>query len=292
MNYPELLAIGHVTWDVGKHRDAQPLPGGAASFAAATAGRLGIQASIITSYAGDYPFDKLIPTNQNDRLVNVPSDNTTTFKNIYDNRGHRLQHLISRAADITLDHMPDEWLAPEMLFVGPLTQEIPTDCLSWFTPRVSCIVPQGWLREWNLPLPSPIRINPKLPAGISRGWDICVISDDEVHDDTLDEWLNIAAILVVTKGAHGSTLYLDNGATVAPIPSYADGLTNAGFDTTGAGDVFAAALLINYTKSQDPVSSARFASACAALSTTDSTWNAVPTTHEVQAFSKNQSQHK
>lgn len=289
MNQPELLAIGHVTWDVSNHAHAQTLPGGAASFATITAGRLGIQASIITSCADDdYPFDKLIPTNREDRLANVQSHNTTTFKNIYDTHGHRQQHLISRAANITLHHVPEKWPAPEMLFVAPLTQEIPTDCLSWFTPRVSCIVPQGWLREWDLPLPSRIRINPKLPAGISRGWDICVLSDDEVNDDTLDDWLNVADILVVTKGVHGSTLYLDDGSTVVSIPSYADKVPNAGFDTTGAGDVFAAAMLINYTKSRDPVASAYFASACAALSTTDSSWNAVPTADEVQEFLKNQ----
>lgn len=290
MNQSELLAIGHVTWDVSNHAHALTLPGGAASFAAITAGRLGVQASIITSCDDDdYPFDKLIANNQEDRLANVQSHNTTTFKNIYDTHGHRQQHLISRAANITLDHLPEKWLAPEMLFVAPLTQEIPTDCLSWFNPRVSCIVPQGWLREWNLPLPSPIRINPKLPAGISRGWDICVLSDDEVNNDTLDDWLSIADILVVTKGAHGSTLYLDKGSTVVSIPSsYADKVPNAGFDTTGAGDVFAAAMLINYTKSRDPVASAYFASACAALSTTDSSWNAVPTADEAQALLEKQ----
>lgn len=291
MNQPELLSIGHVTWDVSDHAHAQTLPGGATSFATITAGRLGVQASIITSCADDdYPFDKLIPSNQEDRLTNVQSHNTTTFKNIYDAHGRRKQHLISRAANITLDHVPEKWPAPEMLFVAPLTQEIPADCLSWFTPRVSCIVPQGWLREWNLPLPSRVRINPKLPAGISRGWDICVLSDDEVNNDTLDDWLSIADILVVTKGAHGSTLYLDKGSTVVSIPSYADKVPNAGFDTTGAGDVFAAAMLINYTKSRDPVASAQFASACAALSTTDSSWNAVPTTHEVKTFIKGQNQ--
>lgn len=292
MKQPELLAIGHVTWDVSDHAHAQTLPGGAASFAAITAGRLGVQASIITSCADvdDYPFDKLIPNNQEDRLTNVQSCNTTTFKNIYDAYGHRQQHLISRAANITLDHVPEKWLAPEMLFVAPLTQEIPADCLSWFTPRASCIVPQGWLREWDLPLPSRVRINPKLPAGISHGWDICVLSDDEVNDDTLDDWLSIADILVVTKGAHGSTLYLDKGSTVTPILTYSDRLPNAGFDTTGAGDVFAAAMLTNYTKSRDPVASAYFASACAALSTTDSSWNAVPTTDEVKTFIKDQNQ--
>lgn len=292
MNQPELLAIGHVTWDVSGHAHAQTLPGGAASFAAITAGRLGVQASIITSCADDdYPFDKLIPNNQEDRLTNVQSHNTTTFKNIYDAHGHRQQHLISRAANITLDQVPEKWLAPEMLFIAPLTQEISADCLSWFTPRVSCIVPQGWLREWELPLPSRVRINPKLPAGISHGWDICILSDDEVNDDMLDDWLSIADILVVTKGAHGSTLYLDNGSTVVAIPPYSDRLPNAGFDTTGAGDVFAAAMLTNYTKSRDPVASAYFASACAALSTTDSSWNAVPTADEVQEFLKNQREH-
>ena len=101
------------------------------------------------------------------------------------------------------------WRSPDMLFVGPLTQELPSDCLSWFRPRVSCVVPQGWLRSWTEPLPSVVEVSKSPPVGMSSGWDICVISESEIEDRTLVKWREKARCLIVTKGSEGAVLYTD-----------------------------------------------------------------------------------
>ena len=175
MNALQFLAIGHVTWDVLPDDLEANEPGGAVAFAAITASRLGLQPAVVTSCAGDYPMEEVVDAPE--RYVRVPSRQTSTFENRYNARGDRLQILHHRAGEISERDIPTLWKGPDMLFVGPLTQELPYDCLRWFRPRVSCVVPQGWLRSWREALPSEISVSTSPPPSISRGWDICVVSE-------------------------------------------------------------------------------------------------------------------
>ena len=273
MNAPDLLAIGHVTWDISPDNLSAREPGGAVAFAAITAARHGVQPAIVTSSAEDYPANDVIEAP--DRFVRVPSAATSTFENRYDSRGNRVQVLHQRAGDISVDNIPAASRNPEMLFVGPLTQELPVDCLKWFRPRVSCVVPQGWLRAWNEPLPSVVNVSTSPPDGMSSEWDICVVSASEIDVQSLDDWRSAARTLVVTKGSEGADLYTDLQSSPLPIPASTNEVEGAGIDTTGAGDVFAAAMLIRYAETGDTQESAIYASTCAALSTRAPSWGAV-----------------
>ncbi len=275
MSAPQLLAIGHVTFDVSPDDLETRHPGGAVSFASITASRLGIQPAIITSCADDYPSRRVIDSPN--RFIRVPWHQTSTFENRYNQCGDRVQVLHHRADDITRDHIPKVWLNPDMLFVGPLTQELPLDCLDWFNPRLSCLVPQGWLRSWTQPLPSIVEVSKSPPVGMSAGWDICVISESEVEPATLAAWRETTTNLVVTKGSRGADLYFGDADDPVEVPSFAHRVNGAGADTTGAGDVFAAAMLIRYAATDDAKEAANYASACAALSTRAPSWDAVET---------------
>ncbi len=270
---PDLVAVGHVTWDVLPGKLGDRKAGGAVAFAAATARSFGISTAIVISCADDYPLADIVDAP--DRCVRIPSDDTSTFENRYDSRGDRVQVLHRRGGDISVADIPEEWRSPDMLFVGPLTQELPVDCLSWFRPRVSCVVPQGWLRSWNEPLPSEVEVSKSPPIGISTGWDICVVSESEIEPSSLDRWRELACHLVVTKGDEGAELYMGDEGDLVPVPSFADEVEGAGVDTTGAGDVFAAAMLIHYATTEDAKASATYASVCAALSTRAPSWSAV-----------------
>lgn len=273
MNSPSFLAIGHVTWDVLPDDLEAKEPGGAVSFASITASRLGLQPAIVTSCADDYPICEVIDALE--RYVRVPSRHTSTFENRYDARGDRLQILHACAGDITEDNIPTTWRSPDMLFVGPLTQELPYDCLRWFRPRVSCVVPQGWLRSWAEPLPSEVGVSTRPPPNVSRGWDICVISESEIEPQTLGDWQDITNHLVVTRGRDGADIYSEGESVPVNVPTFSDEVDGTGTDTTGAGDVFAAAMLIRFAASGDARHSAIYASACAALSTRGPSWKTV-----------------
>ena len=270
---PDLVAIGHVTWDVLPGKLGDRKAGGAVAFASATARSFVINAAIVTSCADDYPISDIVDAS--DRLIRIPSDDTSTFENRYDARGDRLQVLHRRGGDISVADIPEAWRSPDMLFVGPLTQELPADCLKWFKARASCVVPQGWLRSWGQPLPSVVEVSKSPPVGMSAGWDICVISESEVELGSLNEWRELSRCLVVTKGEDGADLYTDEQKEPLAVPSFAGIIDGSGADTTGAGDVFAAAMLICYAATGDAMESARYASACAALSTRAPSWSAV-----------------
>ncbi len=273
MNAPQFVAIGHVTFDVTPDDLSRREPGGAVAFGAVTASRHGVEPAIVTSCADDYPINTVIKAP--DRFVRVASSHTSTFENRYDVHGDRVQVLHHRADDIHTEQVPLQWRSPDLLFVGPLTQELPIDCPNWFKPRVSCVVPQGWLRSWHQPLPSVVSVSKSPPPNMSSDWDICVISEAETDPNTIQDWRAVTRNLVVTKGPDGADLYQPSATKPTPIPSFADKIEGAGTDTTGAGDVFAAAMLIRYADKADAQDAAIYASACAALSTRAPSWSAV-----------------
>ena len=273
MSATQFLAIGHVTFDVNPDDLNRREPGGAVAFASITATKHGIEPTIVTSCADDYPIDDVIDNPE--RYVRVNSSYTSTFENRYDARGDRVQILHASADQIAEEDVPTQWSNPEMLFVGPLTQEIAVDCLNWFRARVSCVVPQGWLRGWDDELPSPVAVWKSPPPNISRGWDICVVSESEIEPQTLGDWRDITNHLVITRGRDGADLYSKDELQPVRVPAYSDEVEGAGIDTTGAGDVFAAAMLIRFAASGDARHSAIYASACAALSTRGPSWKTV-----------------
>ena len=273
MSQLQLLSIGHVTFDVSPDDLETRHPGGAVAFASITAFQLNIQPAIITSCADDYPSQRVIENPEH--FIRIPATHTSTFENRYNESGDRVQVLHHRANYITRDHIPKAWLNPDMLLVGPLTQELPFDCLAWFQPRVSCVVPQGWLRSWTEPLPSVVEVSKSPPVGMSSGWDICVVSESEIETSALDDWREKAGNLVVTKGSDGASLYCNGSDRAVSIPSFAGVISGAGRETTGAGDVFAAAMLIRYAETKNTYQAAKYASACAALSTRASGWSAI-----------------
>ena len=271
MASPDIVSIGHVSWDVHVDYPFGKMPGGAASFATVLAREMGLRAAIVTAAAGDYPIDDVAPTNL--RSV-IESPATTTFESRHDDDGVRHQRLVSRARALEVADVPDDWLTPSVLFVAPLSHELPLDCLNWFRPRISCVVPQGWCRAWSEPLPSPVMVVPDVPEGMSNMWNICVISEHETARATLEDWRLAADYVVVTRGERGATLYGRSEPEGIQIPA-ANHVLGVGTETTGAGDVFAAALAIGIAKGSEPVEAATAASEWAAKCTTAPSWRGI-----------------
>lgn len=268
---PELVSLGHVSWDVFPDTAMPRMPGGAAAYATVLARHMGVGSAIVTAAAGDYPIDEVAPPEL--RAV-IQSDDTTTFESRHDLNGVRTQRLMSRASIITSDIIPDEWREPDVLFVGPLDRELPLDCADWFRPRLSCVVPQGWCRSWTDPLPSDVVVTPKVPEGFTEGWDICVISEHETTAEGLAGWLAVADYVVVTRGQRGATLYERGSSRGKHVPA-AGNVPNVGRDETGAGDVFAAAMVIGMANGRAALEAAESAAEWAARCTTAPSWRGI-----------------
>lgn len=266
------LAIGHVAKDLAP--DGWRL-GGSVAYAALTAQALGWPAGLVTACAAelDPALAALTGLSVHRRL----SPESTTFENCYGPAG-RTQYLRSRAALLSAAEVPAEWRQPRIVHLAPLDDELDVDLLGAFPGARLGLTVQGWLRQWDAAgrvsyhtWPAADRVLPHVGAAI--------LSVEDVRDDwnLLEHWAALTPILVVTQAAQGCTVFV-RGAGRRQIP----GQPQPEVDPTGAGDVFAAAFLIQLAETGDPWAAARLANAVAAQAVTRVGLAGVPTAAEVQ----------
>ena len=265
---PDFLAIGHVCRDLtpGGFR-----LGGAVAYGALTALKLGLRPAIVTSAA---PELDLGPPMFGMPVHVVPSPKTTTFHNTY-LRGKRTQRLKDVAGPITPADVPRAWRSSPMVLLGPTAGEASYDLARHFQESLVVASIQGWLRAWD----SEGLVTPKYWDGraVLPYVDAVVVSIEDIGDDTLVEvWAKITPVLILTLGEDGARLHHQGiWHHIAPFPVHQ-------VDSTGAGDVFAAAYLARYRETAEPLESARFASCAASFSVEADGVAGIPTRTQVE----------
>ena len=270
------MAIGHLSFDVNIVDNGPPshhTPGGAAAYAALTAMNHGLRSGILTSVDSDYPVQEILAG------VDVrisESEHTSTFANYYDS-GERTQVLLASGNKIPQTTLPADWTQPDILFAGPLLHELPTDCVDWFRPGLSCIVPSGWLRRWGPD--GVITHSDRLPPSKSGGrtWDVVVVSEAEVRDLPENQLFDLGEIVCVTRGALGARIWQDGTWLETP----AVGATPN--DLTGAGDTWAAAFVIALNEQKSLQDAGLYASAASAIAIESEGLAGCPSRGEVTA---------
>lgn len=249
---PLLLAVGHVTWDKGEGKDVL---GGSVSYAALTAKQLGWDAAVLTAASPDFVPERELP---GIAVLAQPSKATTRFVNRYGPSGLRQQFLLSRADEVNVADAPQAWRAPDALLLGSVAGEIPKHAASAFEAGVVGALAQGWLRHFAAdgevtPQPWPD------PAGDLFGVHVLFLSEHDVAGDVQKAraMLEHVPIVALTRGWEGMQLITRDAVHSVPT------LPRTEVDPTGAGDVFAAAFVVRYQESGDPLEAAAFAS-CAA----------------------------
>ncbi len=122
---------------------------------------------------------------------------------------------------------------------------------------------QGWLRE----IGPDSRVRP-VPAErwqgdpLLRQAHVLFVSDEDLPPNSkpvLEKWSRRVDTLAYTSGEHGAEV-CHRGAwrRIDPFPAKS-------VDPTGAGDIFAAAVLVRYQESGDTLQATRFAAGAAAL---------------------------
>ena len=269
---PDLLVVGHVTEDVTPRGR---LLGGTAAYAALTAFRLGYQVAVVTSTGPELDQRQLLSGVQ---VVNVPASHTTVFENRYQDH-KREQVLHQRASFISFLAIPRPWRRAPMVLLGPVAQELKPQMALQFPRSLVAVVPQGWLRRWDeggQVTPPGQSGQPMSPHSLDLKADIAVVSQEEVPADQVEEWATAFPLLVVTKGDAGVDLYSQGRRTqipTFPVPAV---------DPTGAGDVFAAAFLLHYGETQDPLAAGRFANCAASFCVQDWGVEGVPWEAQIQ----------
>ena len=249
---PDFVAVGHVTLDI---TETEQRPGGSALYAGLLAHHLGFRVGLLTSAGPSFPLSVLPSEIQ---MVNVPANETTTFEHRRRTRSRRLR-LVDRARPLVQDELPDEWRSVPLVYLCPVAAEVDPALVQAFDDAVLGVGPQGWMRAWG-------------QDGVvtSRSWDAArlilrqtqalFLSEEDVADEReIREWFDLVPVGSVTRGAAGATLFV-NGE---PYP--VSGYPTTVVDPTGAGDVFAAAFLIHYQRTQDAWEAAGFAAAAGSL---------------------------
>ena len=249
---PRLLAIGHVTWD---RLQGQTVLGGSVTYATQTARKLGWEAAALTSAGPDFDPARDLP---GVTTFLARGDATTRFVNNYGEGGARTQVLSSRAGDVVLSLVPEEWRNPDVLLIGGVAAEIHGRAAEAFAAEVVGANAQGWVRafgpggevtpcEWQRPDENLAGVHAlflsehDIPGALRRSRDL----------------LSFVPMIAVTSGWRGLSLVTRDGIEQVP------GFPRTEVDPTGAGDVFAATFLMRYQETGNPSEAAVFA-CCAA----------------------------
>lgn len=264
----DYLIIGHLTKDLTVEG---PRLGGTAGYAALTAQALGMRVGVVTSWGQELPLGRLetVP------IVNLPVEQSTTFENLYTELG-REQVLHQRAAELDLHLVPETWRSAPLVHLGPVAQEVSSTLVRHFPQALLCLTPQGWLREWDTR--GGVR-NGEWPEAtyVLSQVDAAVLSEEDLGGDEarIAEMAAACPILAVTVGADGVCLYIQGELHCIEAPLMEE------IDSTGAGDIFAAAFFMRLHTTKDPVQAARFANHLAARSVASKGLQSAPTREAV-----------
>ncbi len=266
------MVVGHVARDVAPGAPGGYAPGGTALYATLTARRLGVETGVLTSSTADFDPSLL----EGAQVHLVPAAQATVFDNRYEPEG-RVQYLHSRAADLQAADVPAAWLAAPILHLGPIADEVDPAIADLFPRTLRAATPQGWLRRWDetgrvWPLDHDA-LMPRLPA-----LDVVVLSEEDLAGDldAVAAYRQRVRLVVLTRGVRGATVYAGQGVLHVPASPAVEQ------DPTGAGDVFAAAFLIRYSRDRDLLGAMRFAAAAAACVVEGPGASAIPTLAHVE----------
>jgi hypothetical protein len=270
--HPHYLMLGHITSDV--LADGSTIPGGTSLYAARTAQRLGMATAIVSAQAtlpADWPSE--VP------VAFASHSQAPIFENRYTPQG-RVQFLHGDALPLTIADVPNAWRSPAVVHLGPILAETPIELVDAFPDAIIGMTPQGMMRRWQQPFPCRIAYQPfNPPVAFLRRLNLLVMSIEDVHGDVsvAEGYAEHCRFVALTYGARGADLYVDGVKHhVAAYPAVER-------DPTGAGDVFAAALMIRYQESHDPIEAGYFAAVVAAASVEGLGISAIPDRETIES---------
>lgn len=254
----DYLLLGHISADLTP--DGGRVLGGTVSYAARVAQLFGLRVGVVTSACADEPLLAELLTCA--RVCSHVAAQTTTFENRYIGQD-RQQTLFGHAQVLTAAHIPQGWLDAPLVHFAPVADELAPDVFACFAKARTLLTPQGLLRQWGAD--GRVRFKRWLDETVLRRVDVVVLSRQDVAEmpQLAAEYAAYTRTCIVTDGAQGGVCY--NGGDVQPYAAF----PVQEVDPTGAGDVFATAVLASLPRFGGRMSAAvRFAARLAAISVT------------------------
>lgn len=255
--------------------------GGTVLYGALTAARFGARAAILTRGNLD-ALDPELRAKLDEiagqvEIVVQSSRHNTSFTN-HEQAGRRTQELNSWAGEIDLSGVPPAWRSAEVIHLAPIAQEIDLRTTSRLSAGLLGCTPQGWMRRWDSRRLGAVQSTPlRLPTDLLARIDAMVVSSEEYANarDAVES-VGRRALAVVTRGQQGAML-MDRGSSSDLSP-----FVTRIVDSTGAGDVFAAALFLMRSRRESTSRSARYAAAAAGLSVQGRGLDAIPAIADIE----------
>ena len=271
---PTYLLVGTATKDL--QDNGHFTIGGTVTYATVVVKKLGWQPVIITAVN---PAFEPIPYLRDVSWHRLPSPETTTFRNEYDEHGHRRQTIGPIGRAINAAEIPERCRRATIVHLCPLAQEIKPDIVDVFNTQLLAATPQGWMRRWDAQGRVSLgdwygaeKVLPRLNVAVIS------IEDVEGNWSIAETWASQTETLIVTEGEAGCTIFnRGNRISVPPRPSQP-------IDPTGAGDIFAAAFFITYYESKNLWQSARFANVVASMAIERPGPEGAPSRAEVETY--------
>jgi sugar/nucleoside kinase (ribokinase family) len=268
----DLVVVGHFTIDQITIDETRfdCILGGPPTYSSLAARKLGANVSVVSKVGDDFPrlfIDFLKNSGIDlDGLGVVKSCQTTNF--VLDYKGaKRVVKLVKRCEPIYPEDVPNS-IKSKAVHLGPVAGELPAETISRLSEITELISldPQGFVRSFNeegiATLATPLKI-------MFEKVKIFKSSEQELKATTgTNDLIKSVArirnagpeIVIVTKGVHGISLFLDG--MQYEIPSFKPPKI---VDYTGAGDVFIGAFMAQYLKEDHPIWCAAIGSAAASF---------------------------
>lgn len=268
----DVIVIGHIAIDVNvlPWGIIENALGGAPTYAGLALAMLKKKVGIVSKVGFDFT-EKFPPVYSKFGIdtegIFVLGDQTTTFRNVYDEAGDRSQVCENVAAKISATDIPEGYKDSRAFYVSPIADEISADVLREVKREDNIVMldPQGLFRK--IGEGGKVEVVPRGDLGdFLKYVDVVKIGKDELSAlkgppmEALKELAEMGPkIVILTQGAKDTLVF--SGGSIANVKVMKVDVK----DPTGAGDVFGAAFLSRYLDTQDSVDSARFASVAASL---------------------------
>jgi sugar/nucleoside kinase (ribokinase family) len=268
----DYLIVGHVAVDIAPAALNGVQLGGTVSYSALTARALGLRVGIVTSAGADAPLQAL----DGIQIVNVPSEQSTIFENIKTENGRR-QILHHQAASITFEHIPQAWRDAPIIHLAPIARELDPSLPEKLSGTFLGITPQGWMRTWDENGRVAAYVWENNEQALRHAGAVVMSIEDVSRDlEQVEAMAHQTRILCLTEAEAGAVLYWNaDRRRFRPMK-----MTEV--DSTGAGDIFAAAFFVRLQNTRDPWESTRFATQLAARSVARVGLNGIPTSQEIE----------
>jgi len=250
----DYLVVGHICHDLTI--DGM-VTGGSAAYSGSTAQVMGCRTAIVTSSAPGNDWHTVLPG------VSIhlkPSAKTTVFENVYEPTG-RIQTIHAVADKIRSKDIPAAWQRASIVHLAPIANEVDPDIIHLFSNSLVGLTPQGWMRHWDDQGHVSAREWTAAKTYLRLAAAVIISDEDLLSREMLDQFREWSRLLVMTRGSGGCTVFLGEDVRHFSAPP------GKVVDTTGAGDIFAAAFLVRmFQTGGNPSEAARVANEVATMS--------------------------